>query len=663
MSRDFLCVWSDEDSQTHAALTETPSVYLSRRQGRASVLMPARPDAARPSLVGVSTAVFLLPSDTPKLLAALLNDFDATVASSTFLSYGHASVVLLLASKSSWALVEPRVRTFLAGLEIWSIDGDFEPVATVIELNRPPDQIEVAQPTDLPVAGLSFEAAAQVRQFNANLAVLGRTVRHYAPSVWPLITNLHVRVGEIIDQLVGLTDKTDAVTIRQCVVFESVLVETNAVTTLYCSQLGSGTLPLGRSRFPVGEYSLLGIGVPVKAAWEFYYHLSQIFAQNNHVGRLSKNLPTMGSFNWKGAASSRRDYSSWQNPHEILRAIESEPDSAPRLHIPHFSSRWGYHESLHSISLSWQSITASGTKEWNLLTLTHEFLHSQVRAIFAQILNPESDPDLAETIVNRYNSRDQGSSALQSIQAAYVETLVVARSMSNFAKIIDGDAVDRKANFKVPYRITVNELKESFRSHSELIQEVAVHVLDFQYVYASRPKEYVDSVWSSWSLVPSVVDKIDYYVLRTLCALSVGDPDVDYSKRFQNAQNLMLTILDEMNGRPRRRQRPAISAAIDVLRSEDESQRLAIQFVGLQYAVQLTNYFFYDSRINNDLLRDDTATTDGLRFTYGIEPGEYIGQRPESPVGFLLDRFPGYEDQAGHASAEFVGLWQMLQLA
>jgi hypothetical protein len=53
---------------------------------------------------------------------------------------------------------------------------------------------------------------------------------------------------------------------------------------------------------------------------------------------------------------------------------------------------------------------------------------------------------------------------------------------------------------------------------------------------------------------------------------------------------------------------------------------------------------------------------DGVLSTYSIETGQFSDERITSPVGFLLDRFPHYKDQAGDPAAEYESLWQMLRL-
>lgn len=657
MTKRFLCVWSTEQSTTQAKICDSPTDALRRRHGRAGALFPALQSGPEASLSGTSIVAFLVPRSSTELLATLVNDLGSTIAESTYLTYGHACTVLILPDQDRWLEVHGAIEPLLRGFEVWSVDADNEGSVTKLDLKRPDDGIDEASPPDISAHDLRYEGAAQVRQFNANLAVLARSVRHYAPQMWPLITNIRKRVDEIAAQLRLLETKDDDLSARQAVTLQSVLIETNAVVTLFCSQLGSGTLPLGSGRFPVGEYSLFGIGAALNAAWQIYHHLSRVFAQHDQASVLVKYLPTMDPFGWSGPTSTTADYSAWTGISRRLQSCDPEAETEPRLHVPYFSSRWGFHESLHSISLSWQCISASASKEWNLLTLTHEFLHSRVRAMVAQLFNPETDPALATTLVRQYNARADGESALESLRLAYVEALLVARRLTKSAKAnAAGDGFDAE----VPATITPEYLIDTYRTGTELVQEVIVHVLDYRYIFASRPEDYIDSIWSSWALVPNVVDRIEHYLLRTMCTLSIDVRGDSHFERFETIRSNLIETFTQMNTRPIRR--PAIVAALDVLTSEEAYFRLALDFCALIPAAQIAQNFFVARAVNVAVLKDESATTDGDRTTYEIEPGQYLGLRPESPIGFLLDRFPEYADRAGEPGMEYLGLWQMLQL-
>jgi hypothetical protein len=581
----------------------------------------------------------------------------ADVASRVYLSHGHAAVVVSLSTtEEAEALVGQAAGELLAH-EIWPHSSGRVGVADIVAAEPECDET-VAAPEPVDDSSLTFEGAAQVRQFNSNIALLAQVACRYAPEVAPLISWLHTSVTDIAAELEHLAASTgDDTAVRRSITLESVLVEANAILTLFCSQLGSGQLPLRWEDFPVGEYSLLGIGGMIRSAWRIYAHLNATFAHFDHVGLIQRRyraLPAFDAF----APSSRRDYSSWRHAQIGVAHIADGNSEDFRFHIPCFSSRWGFHESLHSISMSWQCLYASATKEWSLLTLTHEFLHAHVRDLLSEIINP-ADSDLPTQILRRYNSRSSGDNALEAMQVAYVEALVGIHGCIRLAHLAT-DADTDSGMTSVPAQLDLNSLSSLIRSHSGLVHEIIVHVLDFLYVYDGRDADYINSIWSSWSLVPSVIDHIDHYVLRTICALAVTSPDGTAQEMFDDARARLRHHLNEIVDRPRIR--PATERALELLDGQLTRRQLFLQFPAGRYVVELARHFFVDRSLNAELVRDDNTTIRDGRRTYAVDVGDFRGEDIASPVGFLLDRFPEYADQAGSPEAEYASLWQMLQL-
>jgi len=653
----YVGIWSDGDDLM-VDIAPTLNGILLKPNGRISGLVPAKPSGPAAELRDSCAIVFVVSGHPSELIAVLTEDLGDEVGHSTYLSHGHASVVLILRDEAKWSEILPSITEFVWGYEMWPVTGGRTAAAAVSVVE--PQPTRMAGLGDISCDRVGFESAAQIRQFNANLALLARVVSGYAPEIWPLVSSLHAQVSQIAERL-RVDERTLSQKLRTGLMSsQTILIETNAIVTLYCSQLGSGTLPLHRAAFPVGEYSLLGIGGMCRSAWRLYEHLNRTFAQHDHPTKIRTLYPSLGPFDPFGGSAERRDFSTWRQANYALDHLHETPDNEPRFHVPYFSSRWGFHESLHSISLSWQCLYASATKEWNLLTVTHEFLHAQVRAIFAEIMKPADGTtgDHAEQITMRYNERSGGTSALQSMQVAYVEALVVCRAANYLARHLTGEATE--VDHPVDRHITTTQLRDLVRNHTGVIHEIAVHVLDYRYVYNGRDEEYVTSIWSSWALVPSVADQIEHYVLRTVCALAARTEGTTNKARFADARLRFRGILVRLNDKDTAR--PVFSDALAVLDDKAACGRLSVQFSNLRYVVELTQTFFFDERLNTELMDDaQTEEVDG-RFVYDIEPGDYRGGKIGSPVGFLLDRFPTYSDRAGTDEAEFESIWQMLQL-
>jgi len=70
-------------------------------------------------------------------------------------------------------------------------------------------------------------------------------------------------------------------------------------------------------------------------------------------------------------------------------------------------------------------------------------------------------------------------------------------------------------------------MKVSSKKNSRQIEEVLVHIFDFYHFYGSRGQEYIEYVWQSWAVQPSINDKLDEYIERTVTALAAARFEYD----------------------------------------------------------------------------------------------------------------------------------------
>jgi hypothetical protein len=93
------------------------------------------------------------------------------------------------------------------------------------------------------------------------------------------------------------------------------------------------------------------------------------------------------------------DFAAWESSPVRLNNLDPPADEVHgRLHVLHFSSRYGFHETMNTMSASWQCVYASASRDWNLLTLSHEFLHAHVREIIALVFHDLSYGDIVRIL-------------------------------------------------------------------------------------------------------------------------------------------------------------------------------------------------------------------------------------------------------------------------
>lgn len=655
----FLCIADIAPGQLAVSLEERPEAWLLRQGGRASPLYPADGIDRGIDIPASCLVAFLAPRSSRTLIATLLYDCSGWAAEHIYVSHGLASVVLIAPDAEELAKVLEQAEAHILGYEVWPVHkGE---VATANIEVRPP--LADAAPWVDPVsdADLSYGMAAQVRQFNSNVAYLTSFAKAYFPELHELVVWLRESVHLHAENHRGVDAKTDldAKDRQNLITWESLLLELNAILALFISQATSGAFPIHHQAYPVGEYSLLGIGGMVRSIWRVYSQLQRTFATFNHAGRIQERYRSIDPFN-AYAASRRADYSVWKDNPAGIGSLTADAEPG-RVHIPHFSSRWGFHESYYGMSLAWQCVHACATTEWSLLTITHEFLHSHVRDLLGAILDLDGDRNQLDRLVQKYNERNIGVNALESMQLALFEGLVGIKGAGRLAsKVVRGPFSEQEFSEQapVPDALTSDDLLALMSAHGGYVHELIVHVLDYLYIYNGEDQLYVYSIWSSWSRVPVVNSNIDHYVLRTLCAMTVTSDESEPEEVFEDVRLRLATALTKL--RAEGGDRPTIDRALALLEDGDWKIRLGIHLAAARYVVNLVRHFLFDGSVQASIVADDSATPTGSP-RYVVEIGAFRHDYIESPIGFILDRFSTYDGE-GHPSVEYESLWQMLCL-
>ncbi|WP_344778497.1 hypothetical protein [Nocardioides panacisoli] len=641
---------------------------------RVSAVYPLANEADAP-LPSSGYLVFLFPRSAQTVLSKLTRHVGEGIA--VFASHGLASVILVVTGgPDSETDADGAERTRIDDLldlvdgdlcaaEIWPFEGEtvLETQTTVRHWSpaSAPATFEDVEASDLP-----YEVRTEVEQFNLNFQYFWARAYKYCDEYEDLAAWLQETVSDIARTVAAYaradTDPASLDNPQQHYGLVSLLVEINACLTMLNSQAVGVTPPLTQSSFPVGEYSLLGIGSAARAAWRIYRHMSDIFANAQHLDRL--HAMRHGAPFDSGVVPYRFNPASWESS---PLSIETQPPGAdpspPRRHIVYFSSRWGFHQTIQSVSLSWQCINGNAATDWNLLTLSHEFLHSHLRELLDELLLVQDDAELA-ALVEAYNS---GEPTTWSI-AAKQFLLQRLRWIDHGLQLIAArDTAEQNGQSHVEIvrsaPMTAEEAHHLLRDRLRFLEEVIVHVMDYIYFYDADDELFVSSLWHSWALVPNVQPKIDEYVLRTLLALASTWRSHDETQAFDDASarldSCLASILDAGD-------HGLVGLARSVL---DEGETnvsgsgrtdLRTRFGMAFPLVRWTKQFLISSELHAKLAHDELRVA-GER-AYPIDPWEFPDSRIESPTGFLLDRFRRMTRAYENDRLESDSLWQLLVL-
>lgn len=659
--RTYLGVVRHADGDLRVAVEREPYEMLGRGAKVSPIFRADGVTADDVVLPDDCVLAFVVPTSPRAFLAALENGLGAQWLQRSYISHGLVSTVIVLNCREDWDEVERTASDLIRGYELW-------PTANGIVRRA---HIERSVPNDRTAPsfglvsdeGLPYESASQVRRFNALLASVAQRIAQYVPEATPMLWSLHgacVSHAENLRQLDGATGSEQARHHRL-----SILVEMNASLSMFSSQALAGTLPLSDSAYPSGEYSLLGIGTSVRALLRVYGHISGVFDQANLPGRIAEAYGAPGTdFEPYYFRDGSVDYDEWDNASILPASLPAAGSAELENHLTYYSSRWGFRQTHNTISVSWQCVHAAASKQWNLLTLTHEYLHAHVSQLLAASLQWTDEDDMAATETAMFNG-DLRETARDSIRAVAMGAMVHLKAADSDDAEVDMPATELSA-------AKMNEISVSYYWY---LQELGVHTLDYQYFYGGDDLVYVSSIWNSWALVPQVAKKLDHYLVRSISALSVTPMDAaDMGDLFNRTVDRLETafrhLLDLQQGEvagagrglvdSESRPNPIVLEALDRLSDPDVYAKLEQVFNATSYVAKMFGTFFFEPRLHSDLLADSNIASPGRRFD--LRAGEYRDEPIESPIAFLLDRFHSSPTNSGVDTSDFETLWQAIMM-
>lgn len=644
----------------------SPAACLSARSGRVSPIYPLR-DSGYP-VAGPSdgSIVFVFPRSARQLLADIRNDFPLEFVDATFMSHGLAACVLILPTTVEEKEIHSRLnRPDIVAYEIWPVrSGMVQHRETTIRHRAEPFE-NALDVTPIDEGGIPEPIAQELRQFNANLTLLSSVTRDFVPEYRDLVEWLHDSVSRRIDSIreqVASAGANNALTskLHHDV---GILVDVNSCLTMVISQSAGVLPPIFNSNYPVGEFSLLGIGSATKAVWMLYQSVANVFARADHVTRLRNSFES-GPFD-PGFVPSKTDYESWRIAGQSSVSNRIVDDARPgRKHLVYFSSRWGFHETLNSISLSWQSITSCATRHWNLLTLSHEFLHSHFRELVRTNVLDVQDPARLTQICDTYNAMwgsgwggpHPGTSTRFSYVDSFRAFLLNQLAWCHQAAIHrSGSGSTGDAEWKVD-QLTPETASDLINSYlAEYVEEYVVHIMDFHYFFDGDDRAYLSSLWHSWALVPFVHKKLNHYLLRSLLALASTNTSTDAHTSFDSAYRRLVNHFREMHASTGA---PIANGALTILTNQASAQSLWFDFKYSFQLVPFTRHFLIDPELS-EKLSFDPLTSEAQRFSF--REGEFSSVGLSSPTAFLLDRYEHAQSESD--PADLASLWQLLMLA
>jgi hypothetical protein len=551
----------------------------------------------------------------------------------------------------------------LLSAELWQIDADGRviDVQTLRSASAPK-----CIPLDLPVIEVGDPATCWLLKelwsnLNSFLEQAVRLMPLAVPEIRELADEVNIFMGEIheMDRLVAASAKSTSAT-KQADLLEAKrrrdtavdwLVQVNSALVYTLTQTFYGTTPSNSDRPLISNHSLLGTGTGWRAILRVYLQVKSAFRKRSVPLAIRNKFGTLGAID-------ASDHQATQAIREIAlpdaAATPYQPDLGMSPKVLHFSGRLGFGETDVSVTCPVQAIMTCDGAQWSLATMTHEMLHTHVRDLLAALF---SRRDAAGSEQPFDLSLRQ---ALRAFPAGGVEDPKVFQSLLEYVRavIIDYafeyrnclEQLNTWTNLGTPGQggnsqravgVTIpDEDKQvnAFRKAQRFIEEVMVHVLDVHYFYHGDAELFVKSLWNTWATVPAVLNRIDFYILRTLLGIASTTRGAELG-RLETSVKIFLSAIQDMGEHGR-----AWEVISEVQRRFEKDNRfstwLEMLFRSSLRLGDLTANILRNSALEAEILglRDELVESTDEGFTYGLEVGSFAERQVDSPLALLFHR-------------------------
>jgi hypothetical protein len=308
---------------------------------------------------------------------------------------------------------------------------------------------------------------------------------------------------------------------------QDILLTLNAGLSRMVSQVFSGVSPIVRTECHFWPHSFLGIGVANLALRNVSYFVSSIVNTSkfnrsfstHYLRDIPRSFEAITKLDHGQPLFRQVPTSSWSKlgiDTSVAKPTETADDLESFYHAPcpitYFSGRDGFRNAILTTSAPLNSVAGCNSYQWNLGTITHELSHriidgkiNRLRRDFVEVVRQSSAA--GEAIDDLFKRENKTIGDLGSKLLGFYLLVMHAQ---------DYETRTAKKKFEDMPTFFENALKE----YGERIEELLVHAFDFFHFYESDSKSYVDFVWQSWAVQPSIHEKVDEYIKRTLFALA-----------------------------------------------------------------------------------------------------------------------------------------------
>ena len=656
---------------------------------KSSPIFPVFSEIDKDNIFPNSTAIisFIYTLDTFYCLGRIVNQLDKKdIPEGIFISHGIASIVVFHSNKRSINKIFNLLNDYISGYESWKVKNGIIS-DTDIRVNDPVNPPLIEWPIKL----LNDNEKNVVNEIISSLRTALFFASIYAHFCSNFLKSIQNNTEEIICKLLYLKNKmplrsfkviilkiykNDSLfnfkeyllfldgkkkDIRQNNILQSQLsdelIQISAILKSINSQAFCGTAPLRDSSYRSGEFSLLGIGLAYSSIIAIYDNVWKIFNDYQIDIALKFEFPKLTSPTLGNVPT---EYEKWHREITTYRGLEvaTKNPTNRNYHLLYFSNRLGFRETKHSVTSAYQSIRFGILPSWSFSTLFHEYLHAINRVLFT-ITNPSIDSDTFDKIYDLYKKRFK-----ENIQPPDLLSFlkIIIMSTAHSLECFNNDRQLVKKNIQNHFSRT--HIIESIEKWYHDIDELMVHIFDFNYFFQRNSELYIKSIWSSWLELPFTLSRSNEYLFRTICTISSSESG-DRGHRFKWSVNKIIATLEELKNYSYT-DSDKIDVVLSGINDSEISNNLKLKFFEICPLIDATSHFLICPQIKLNLMQDPEsyASSEGSH-SYHFNVGCFEELRISSPVRFIMEmkkRFFDGEIEINNDSMSYLTLWYMSAL-
>lgn len=171
----------------------------------------------------------------------------------------------------------------------------------------------------------------------------------------------------------------------------------------------------------------------------------------------------------------------------------------------HIRSRENFKNLYDIISVPQECIYQSNTQFYNLYTITHELSHTIIQGILSLVYPSQVDNTDLSITKDLCNAKSYiPMNSLLNLRKTLID---IMQELNH----LDGRILTIKKK-----GITEVEICQLLDAYTKELEELLVHLFDFNYFYNQDIDYYMTSIWLSWSTIPTINLRIEEYVYRSI---------------------------------------------------------------------------------------------------------------------------------------------------